>query len=38
VQTAIKLVNGEKVQKVINIPYQLITKENMEQFTKRNLK
>ncbi|HBV90160.1 MAG TPA: rhizopine-binding protein, partial [Pantoea sp.] len=38
VQTAIKLVKGEKVQKVINIPYQLITKENMEQFTKRNLK
>lgn len=38
VQTAVKLVNGEKVQKVINIPYQLITKDNMEQFTKRNLK
>jgi inositol transport system substrate-binding protein len=38
VQTAIKLVKGEKVQKIINIPYQLITKENMEQFTNRNLK
>ncbi|WP_312830391.1 sugar ABC transporter substrate-binding protein [Pantoea anthophila] len=38
VQTAIKLVKGEQVQKIINIPYQLITKENMEQFTQRNLK
>jgi len=38
VQTAIKLVKGEKVQKIINIPYQLITKDNMEQFTNRNLK
>lgn len=38
VQTAIKLVKGEKVQKVVDIPYQLITKDNMEQFTSRNLK
>ncbi|KAA5965826.1 sugar ABC transporter substrate-binding protein [Pantoea sp. M_6] len=38
VQTAIKLVKGEQVQKIINIPYQLITKENMEQFTQRNQK
>ena len=38
VQAAVKLAKGEKVQKVINIPYQLITKENMDQFTQRNLK
>lgn len=38
VQTAIKLVNGEKVQKNVMIPYQLITKENYTEFTSKNLK
>ncbi|MFS2224980.1 sugar ABC transporter substrate-binding protein [Pantoea sp. B65] len=38
VQTAIKLVKGEKVQKNVMIPYQLITKENYVEFTNRNLK
>ncbi|MCX2581761.1 hypothetical protein OQ641_28380, partial [Klebsiella pneumoniae] len=32
---AIKLANGEKVEKIIDVPYQLITKENMAQFTNR---
>ncbi|MGD8203076.1 sugar ABC transporter substrate-binding protein [Pantoea sp. FN0305] len=38
VQTAIKLVNGETVQKSVMIPYQLITKENYQQFVSRNQK
>jgi inositol transport system substrate-binding protein len=38
VQAAVKLANGEKVEKVINIPFQLITKENMAQFEARNQK
>ncbi|MCZ4060787.1 sugar ABC transporter substrate-binding protein [Pantoea sp. LMR881] len=38
VQTAVKLAKGEKVQKVVDIPYQLITKDNMEQFVNRNQK
>ncbi|ERH61744.1 MocB [Pantoea dispersa EGD-AAK13] len=38
VQTAVKLANGEKVEKIINIPYQLITKDNMAQFENRNQK
>ncbi len=38
VQTAIKLVNGEKVQKNVMIPYQLITKDNFTEFTSKNLK
>lgn len=38
VQTAIKLVKGEKVQKNVMIPYQLITKDNYQQFVSRNQK
>ncbi|GLR10940.1 rhizopine-binding protein [Mixta theicola] len=38
VQTAISLVKGEKVQKNMMIPYQLITKENYQQFVSRNQK
>lgn len=38
VQTAIKLAKGEEVKKVIDIPFQLITKDNMDEFTRRNQK
>ncbi|MBE5252488.1 sugar ABC transporter substrate-binding protein [Mixta mediterraneensis] len=38
VQTAIKLAKGEEVKKVVNVPYQLITKDNMDKFTNRNQK
>jgi len=38
VQTAVKLAKGEPVQKVIDIPFQLITKDNMAQFTSMNHK
>ncbi len=38
VDAAIKLANGEKVEKIIDVPYQLITKENMAEFTNRNQK
>lgn len=33
---AIKLTNGEKVEKVIGVPCQLITRENMAELTSRN--
>nr|WP_154324794.1 sugar ABC transporter substrate-binding protein [Pantoea sp. 201603H] len=38
VTTAVKLVNGEKVQNIVDIPFQLITKENYEQFASMNQK
>ncbi|WP_437613564.1 sugar ABC transporter substrate-binding protein [Erwinia sp. V71] len=38
VQTAIKLVKGETVQKMVDIPFQLITKDNYEKYTSMNLK
>lgn len=38
VQTALKLVKGEEVQKVVDIPFQLITKDNYAEFTSKNLK
>jgi len=38
VQTAVKLAKGEKVEPNVMIPYQLITKENYEEFTSKNLK
>ncbi|KAB8307542.1 sugar ABC transporter substrate-binding protein [Erwinia endophytica] len=38
VQTAVKLAKGEPVQKMIDIPFQLITKDNMAQFTNMNHK
>ena len=38
VQTAVKLVKGEQVQKIVDIPFQLITKDNYESFTSKNLK
>lgn len=38
VQTAVKLVKGEQVQKIVDIPFQLITKDNYENFTSKNLK
>lgn len=38
VDAAIKLANGEKVEKVIDVPYQLITKDNMAEFINRNQK
>lgn len=38
VDAVIKLANGEKVEKIIDVPYQLITKENMAEFTNRNQK
>ncbi|KGT93041.1 rhizopine-binding protein [Erwinia typographi] len=38
VQTAVKLVNGEDVKKVVDIPFQLITKDNMAKFTGMNQK
>jgi inositol transport system substrate-binding protein len=38
VQTAVKLVKGEKVQPIVDIPFQLITKENYEKFTSKNQK
>lgn len=37
-QTAVKLVKGEKVQPIVDIPFQLITKENYEKFTSKNQK
>jgi inositol transport system substrate-binding protein len=33
-ETAIKAARGEKVEKVIDIPYELITKENMDKYIK----
>lgn len=38
VQTAVKLVKGEAVQKVVDIPYQLITKDNYTKFANLNQK
>ncbi|WP_130835398.1 sugar ABC transporter substrate-binding protein [[Erwinia] mediterraneensis] len=38
VQTAIKLAKGEQVQKVVDIPFQLITKENYAKFANLNQK
>ncbi|WP_455820642.1 sugar ABC transporter substrate-binding protein [Pseudomonas cerasi] len=38
VQTAVKLVKGEQVQKIVDIPFQLITKDNYENFTSKNQK
>ncbi|WNN42921.1 MULTISPECIES: sugar ABC transporter substrate-binding protein [Winslowiella] len=38
VQTAIKLVKGEKVETNVMIPYQLITKDNYAEFSSRNVK
>ncbi len=38
VQTAVKLINGDKVQKVVDIPFQLITKDNYEKFASQNQK
>ncbi|WP_067706957.1 sugar ABC transporter substrate-binding protein [Erwinia sp. ErVv1] len=38
VKTAISLANGEQVQKVVDIPYQLITKDNMAKFISLNQK
>ncbi|PKH26273.1 rhizopine-binding protein [Enterobacterales bacterium CwR94] len=38
VQTAVKMANGEKVQKVVDIPFQLITKDNLDKFTSKNQK
>ncbi|QGY29688.1 sugar ABC transporter substrate-binding protein [Pantoea cypripedii] len=38
VQTAVKLVKGEKVQKVVDIPFQLITKDNYTKFASLNQK
>ena len=38
VDAAIKLANGEKVEKIIDVPYQLITKDNMAEFVNRNQK
>ena len=32
VDTAIKMVNGDEVPDIINVPYQLVTPENMSQF------
>ena len=32
VDTAIKMINGDEVPDVINVPYQLVTPENMSQF------
>jgi inositol transport system substrate-binding protein len=33
-ETAIKAARGEKVEKVVDIPYELITKENMDKYVK----
>ena len=38
VKTAVKLANGEKVQKIVDIPFQLITKDNYTKFTSMNQK
>ncbi|WP_147198696.1 sugar ABC transporter substrate-binding protein [Pantoea sp. CCBC3-3-1] len=38
VQTAVKLAKGENAQKLVDIPFQLITKENMAKFTTMNQK
>ncbi len=38
VQTAVKLVKGEKVQKIVDIPFQLITKDNYTKYTSMNQK
>ncbi|KOC91453.1 sugar ABC transporter substrate-binding protein [Winslowiella iniecta] len=38
VQTAIKLVKGEEVEKIVDIPFQLINKDNYEKFTSMNQK
>jgi inositol transport system substrate-binding protein len=34
--TALKLAKGEKVDKKVYIPFQLVTPENMDQFMKKN--
>ncbi|MEI2263948.1 sugar ABC transporter substrate-binding protein [Erwinia sp. CGal63] len=38
VQAAVKLAKGESVEKNVDIPFQLITKENMAKFTSLNQK
>lgn len=38
VQTAVKLAKGEKVQSIVDIPFQLVTKENLEKYTSLNKK
>jgi len=38
VQTAVKLVKGEEVQKIVDIPFQLINKDNYEKFASMNQK
>jgi inositol transport system substrate-binding protein len=34
-ETAIKAANGEKVEKFVWIPYELVTKENVEVYIKK---
>ena len=36
VDTALKLIKGEKVDKKVYIPFQLVTPENMDKFLKKN--
>jgi len=36
VDTALKLIKGEKVDKKVYIPFQLVTSENMDKFAKKN--
>ena len=36
VDTALKLIKGEKVEKKVYIPFQLVTPENMDKFAKKN--
>src|SRR6201996_7790928 len=36
IDTALKLAKGEKVDKKVYIPFQLVTPANMDQFTKKN--
>lgn len=38
VQAAVKLAKGENVESNVDIPFQLITKENMAKFTSLNQK
>lgn len=38
VETAIKLTSGQKVESSVMIPYQLITKDNYQDFANKNKK
>jgi inositol transport system substrate-binding protein len=38
IKTAVKLAKGEKVQSIVDIPFQLVTKDNYEKYLNLNQK